>query len=84
MIIDDVIRLIMSSSEKEPVSIKYVDGKVHRAVIKTDDKVLMEAELRRMLEQIGERYKHGTLDAYRQDGKIIVTWEESVILGERR
>ena len=82
MRIDDIIQLIASSSE--PVQLKFVEGRINRAIVRSQDQQMLEEELRRMLQQISERYKHGTLTARRKDGQIEVTWEESVIVGERR
>lgn len=79
---DDFIRLVMESDH--PVEFKIVSGRINRAIIRANDKEMQEHELRRLMQQIGERAKHGTLTASRQGGKIVVTWEESVLIGQRR
>jgi len=80
--IEDIIALIMSSPA--PVEIKFADGRISRALIKGEPEEMMASDISVMLRKIQDHYQHGTLTAKNDGGKIIVQWEQSVIISERR
>lgn len=82
MRIDNVIQLIASSSA--PVEIRFSSGRITRAMIRAEVKEMTQAELARFIEQITQRFQHGTLTTENVEGKLMVKWEESVIVGEKR